>query len=167
MNDLTKLGGGIHGVRPGAGFCNTSFGAEDAMKRKILRKVLKPNKVQVNGVQVVSTAGPFRTAFSQGDFLNRVGQSCGGCNQVNDVNSKILRPKMIDSISNNDCNTVTSGVTPKDIPLYYGNHKYVCDSSLYTRFKNLNSTNDTYNDSSFGGDAHNGSYTFLMRVRRN
>ena len=164
---MSNLGGGIQGVRPGVGFCNTTFGAEDAMKRKILRKVLKPNKVIVNGNQVVSTAGPFRTALSQGDFLNRVGQSCGGCNQVNDVNSKVLRPKMIDSISNNDCNTVTSGVTPKDIPLYYGNHKYVCDSSLYTRFKNLSSTNQNYNDSSFGGDSHNGSYTFLMRVRRN
>ena len=164
---MSNLGGGIHGVRRGIGFCNTTFGADDAMKRKILRKVLKPNKVQVNGNQVISTAGPFRTAFSQGDFLNRVGQSCGGCNQVNDVNSKILRPKMIDSIRNGDCNTVTSGVTPKDIPLYYGNHKYVCDSSLYTRFKNLSSTNQNYNDSSFGGDNNNGSYTFLMRVRRN
>ena len=167
MTDLTKLGGGVHGARHGIGFCNTTFGADDAMKRKILRKVLKPNKVKVNGNQVVSTAGPFRTAFSQGDFLNRVGQSCGGCNQVNDVNSRILRPKMIDSISNNDCNTVTLGVTPKQIPLYYGNHKYVSDSSLYTKFKNLSSTNQNYNDSSFGGDSHNGSYSFLMRVRRN
>jgi hypothetical protein len=88
---MSNLGGGIHGVRRGIGFCNTTFGADDAMKRKILRKVLKPNKVVVNNTTIVSTAGPFRTALSQGDFLNRVGQSCGGCNQVNDVNSKILR----------------------------------------------------------------------------
>lgn len=167
MTDLTKLGGGIHGSRPGIGFCNTTFGAEDAMKRKILRKVLKPNKVTVNNTQIVSTAGPFRTAFSQGDFLNRVGQTCGGSNQVNDVNSKVLRPHMADGITSKDCNTVTNGVTPKDIPLYYGNNKYVSDSSLYTRFKNLSATNQNYNDLSFGGDANNGSYEFLMRVRRN
>jgi hypothetical protein len=164
---MSSLGGGIQGSRPGIGFCNTTFGAEDAMKRKILRKVLKPNKLTVNGNKVVSTAGPFRTALSQGDFLSRVGQSCGGCNQVNDVNSKVLRQNMIDSISNNNCDTVTLGVTPKQIPLYYGNHKYVSDSSLYTKFKNLSATNQNYNDSSFGGDSHNGSYTFLMKVRGN
>ena len=167
MAELTKLGGGLHGSRHGVGFCNTTFGAEDAMKRKILRKVLKPNKVKVNGTQIVSTAGPFRTALSQGDFLNRIGQTCGGCNQVNDVNSRVLRPNMIDSVRNDSCNIVTSGVTPKDIPLYYGNNKYVCDSSLYTRFKNLNATNQNYNDLSFGGNNHNGSYSFLMKVRRN
>ena len=165
---MSNLGGGTQGSRPGAGFANSTFCADDAMKRKILRKSFGKSSFTRSDQKVIrSFAGPFRASMNQGDFLNRVGQTCGGCNQVNDVNSNILRPKMIDGIRNNDCNTVTSGVTPKDIPLYYGNHKYVCDSSLYTRFKNLSSTNQNYNDSSFGGNSHNGIYTFLMRVRRN
>jgi len=163
---MSNLGGGIQGVRRGTGFANSTFSADDAMKRKILRKVIKPNRVVVNNTTILSTAGPFRTALSQGDFLNRIGQKCGGCNQVNDVNSRILRPNLADGISNVNCNTMTCGVTPSQIPLYCGNNKYVSDSSLYTLFKNLSAINKNYNDSSFGGNSNNGSYTFLMRVRR-
>jgi hypothetical protein len=92
--------------------------------------------------------------MNQGDFLNRVGQSCGGSNQ-----------SQSDSVNHKDCGTVTMGITTAEMPLYYGNRVYVSDSSLYTRFKNLDSTLKTYNDLSFGGDASNGSYSFLRRVR--
>ena len=125
------------------------------MKRKILRKSFGKSSFTRSDQQVIrSFAGPFRASTNQGDFLNRVGQSCGGSHQSNS-----------NSISQKDCGTTTLGISTTEVPLYYGNRVYVSDSSLYTRFKNLDSTLKTYNDLSFGGDAHNGSYTFLRRVR--
>jgi hypothetical protein len=161
------LGGGVPGGRPGAGFANTSFCPEDALKRKILRKAFKTNQVTLPDGKIRSMAGPFRTAFNQGDVLSRAYQTCGGPNQVNDVNSSKLRLKMGGSVHNKDCNTVTAGVTPNQVPLYSGNHKYVSDSSLFTKFKGLSMINKNYNDKSFGGDESNGSVSFLLKVRRN
>jgi len=152
---MSNLGGGKQGSRPGAGFANSTFCADDAMKRKILRKSFGKSSFTRSDQQVIrSFAGPFRASTNQGDFLNRVGQSCGGSHQSNS-----------NSISQKDCGTTTLGISTTEVPLYYGNRVYVSDSSLYTRFKNLDSTLKTYNDLSFGGDAHNGSYTFLRRVR--
>jgi hypothetical protein len=152
---MSNLGGGKQGSRPGAGFANSTFCADDAMKRKILRKSFGKSSFTRSDQQVIrSFAGPFRASTNQGDFLNRVGQSCGGSHQSNS-----------NSISQKDCGSTTLGISTTEVPLYYGNRVYVSDSSLYTRFKNLDSTLKTYNDLSFGGDAHNGSYTFLRRVR--
>jgi hypothetical protein len=168
---VSSLGGGIPGARHGIGFTNTTFGADVSMQRKILRKAFKSNTVKYvdnsGAVQILgrSMSGPFRTAFNQGDVLTRKAQSCGGCNQVNDVNSGKLRPKMADGVSKKDCGTVTCGVTPSQVPLGSGNRNYVSDSSLYTKYRQLSAVNRNYNDSSFGGDANNGSYTFLRRVR--
>ena len=152
---MSNLGGGKQGSRPGAGFVNSTFCADDAMKRKILRKSFGKSSFTRSDQQVIrSFAGPFRASTNQGDFLNRVGQSCGGSNQSNS-----------NSISQKDCGSVTLGISTTEVPLYYGNRVYVSDSSLYTRFKNLDSTLITYYDLSFGGDAHNGSYSFLRKVR--
>ena len=85
---------------------------------------------------------------------------------MNEVNSRILRSKMGGSISNSSCDVPTNGITPRQIPLKSGNTKYVSDSSLYTRFKDLESINRNYNDTSFGGDDSNGSYSFIKAVRR-
>ena len=166
----SALGGGIPGQRQGVGFMNTTFGSDVAMQRRILRKAFKTSKVSYsnNGVKTTigpSVSGPFRTAFNQGDVLGRKYQSCGGCNQVNDVNSRILRSSMVDSVSQTSCNVTTLGVTPVQVPLGSGNSKFVSDSSLYTKFKQLSAVNKNYNDLSFGGDDHNGSYTFLRSVR--
>jgi hypothetical protein len=109
-------------------------------------------------------AGPFKASLSQADPLNRLYQSCGGCNQVHDVNISIRLNQ--DGISNNSCDVTTKGFTPKQIPLESGNSRYVNDSSLFTRFKNLSSLNKNYNDTTFGGNASNGSYVSLMSVRR-
>ena len=135
------------------------------IKRKILRKAFNPNTKVVNGTTIKSTSGPFRTSFSLGDFLTRKNQSCGGCNQVNDVNSRILRLKMAGNVSNTSCNVTTNGVTPLQIPLGSGNSKFVADSSLFTRFKELESINKNYWDTSFGGDKSNASYSFIKAVR--
>jgi hypothetical protein len=149
-----------------AGYQNTMVGGEVALKRKILRKSFRPNTVSVNGIVVQSTIGPFRSSINLGDFLSRKNQSCGGCNQVNDVNSRIIRSKMGGGLSNVSCNVTTNGVTPLQLPLGSGNSKYVSDSSLFTRFKTLEGINKNYNDTSFGGDNSNGSYTFIKAVRR-
>jgi len=161
------LGGGIPGSRPGAGFSNTSFCSQDAMNRKLLRKAFKSNTVTLPNQKIRSMAGPFRTAFNQGDVLSRNYQRCGGSNQVTSVNSNTIRLRMGGSIGNQNCGTVTSGVTPKEVPLYCGNHKFVSDSSLFTKFKGLSSLNQNYNDKSFGGDQSNGSASVLMNIRRN
>ena len=149
---------------PLVGFGSTMVGGDVALRRKILRKAFKSNKITVNGTTIKSMAGPFKASLSQGDPLNRLYQSCGGCNQVHDVNIRIRLNQ--DGISNNSCDLETKGFTPKQIPLETGNGKYVNDSSLFTRFKNLSSLNQNYNDISFGGNAHNGSYVSLMSVRR-
>uniref|UniRef100_A0A6C0EU36 Uncharacterized protein n=1 Tax=viral metagenome TaxID=1070528 RepID=A0A6C0EU36_9ZZZZ len=148
------------------GYQNTMVGGEVALKRKILRKSFRPNTVSVNGQTITSNNGPFRSSINLGDFLSRRYQSCGGCNQVNDVNSRIIRPKMGGGLRNDSCATETNGVTPLQVPLGSGNSKYVSDSSLFTRFKTLESINRNYNDTSFGGDKSNGSYTFIKAVRR-
>ena len=153
------------GSHPLVGFGSTQVGGEIALKRKILRKTFRPDSKVVNGVTVKSTAGPFRTSMNLGDFLSRQYQSCGGCNQVNDVNSRILRSKMGGTVSGGYCNVETNGITPQQIPLKGGNTKYVADSSLYTQFKTLESINRNYNDTSFGGDKSNTSYTFINAVR--
>jgi hypothetical protein len=161
------LGGGLPGGRPGAGFANSSFCSADAMQRKILRKAFGSNQIKVPGKTLRSTAGPFRSAFQLGDVLSRVNQSCGGSNQVNDVMSSKLRLSMGRSVSQKDCNTLTQGVTPLEVPLYSGNQKYVSDSSLFTKFKGLSMINKNYNDRSFGGDDSHGSASVLMNIRRN
>ena len=153
------------GSHPLLAFGSTQVDSQTAMKRKILRKAFNPSTKKVNGVNIKSTVGPFRSAMNLGDFLSRKYQTCDGCNQVNDVNSRILRPKMAGGLSNLSCNVTTNGVTPQQIPLKSGNTKYVADSSLYTRFKHLEGINKNYFDTTFGGDKHNGSYSFLNAVR--
>ena len=45
-----------------------------------------------------------------------------------------------------------------------GNTKYVFDSSEFIRFKRLSAKNRNYNDSTFGGDMHNGAQSaYRMR----
>lgn len=161
----SSLGGGVPGKFEVA-FGNTMTGGQVALNRRKLRKAFKTNQVYVNGNNKGrSSCGPFRSAYQLGDPLGRQYMSCGGCNQVNDVNSKTLRPKMIDSVSNKDCDTEVRGLTPNAVPLASGNAKFVADSSLFTQFKHLKSVNLTYNDKTGGGDDHNGSYSFLNNLR--
>ena len=136
------------------------------MQRKILRKAFKSNNIKTNTGESVgkSTIGPFRTSFHMGDVLSRKHQSCGGANQVNGTH--VNRVKLGGSVSNQSCNVETNGVTPIQVPLGSGNGKMVADSSLYTRYKHLESVNLTYNDSTFGGSDSHSTYTALNRVRK-
>lgn len=161
-NMSSSLGGGIPGSSK-IGFGSTMTGGQVALNRKKLRKAFKSNNV--NKTNVKASCGPFRNAYNLGDPLSRQYMSCGGPNQVNDVNSNVLNHKKADSVSNSDCGKEVLGFTPKDVELKSGNIKYVADSSLYTQFKNLEAVNLTYNDESAGGDEHNGSYSFLNAIR--
>jgi len=159
----SSLGGGTPGKFEFA-FGNTMTGGEVALNRRKLRKAFKTNKIVKAGNRP-STCGPFRSAYQLGDPLARKYKSCGGCNQVNGVNSNVLRSSMSDSISNTDCDLTVFGATPTDVPLASGNGKFVSDSSMFTQFKHLKSINLTYNDSTGGGDQNNGSYSFLNNLR--
>ncbi len=146
---VSTLGGGIPGKFEHA-FGNTMSGAQVALNRRKLRKAFKTNKV-AKANNVSSACGPFRSAFQLGDPLGRKNKRCGGCNQVNGVNSNVLRSSMSDSVSNQDCDLTVHGATPQDVPLASGNGKFVADSSLFTQFKHLKSLNLTYNDETGGG----------------
>ena len=111
---VSSLGGG----KPGqftSGFGSTLVGGEVAMNRRKLRKAFKSNNVAAAGVK--ASCGPFRNAYNLGDPLSRKNMSCGGPNQVNDTNSRILNHKMADSVSNSDCGKVVHGVTPSEVSL--------------------------------------------------
>jgi len=151
--------------RPLQAFGSTDNTSDVALKRKILKRAFRSNNVYYNGKIVQkSQVGPFRASQHVGDPLGRLYQSCGGCNQVNDVNSHIILKQ--DGVSNASCNVVTNGYTPLQISLEGGNSKYVYDNSLFTRFKGLSSINQNYKDISNGGNKSNGAYVALMRVRR-
>jgi hypothetical protein len=159
---VSSLGGG----KPGqfeSGYCNTLVGGEVALNRRKLRKAFKSNNVKAANVK--ASCGPFRNAYNLGDPLSRTNMSCGGPNQVNDTNSRILNHKKADSVSSKDCGHEVFGVTPSEVKLKSGNVKYVSDSSLFTQYKHLEAINLNYNDESGGGDQHNGSYSFLINLR--
>jgi len=147
-----------------------SFGSSDnsssvALKRRVLKKAFSSNNVYYQGEIVAkSNAGPFRASQHVGDPLSRLYQTCGGPNQVNDVNSRIKLKQ--DSVSTSSCNIVTNGFTPLQIPLESGNSRYVYDNSMYTRFKGLSAINQNRADTSNGGNNSNGAYVALMSVRR-
>jgi hypothetical protein len=142
----SKLGGGVPGGFE-AGFQHTQVGSEVAMKRKILRKAFKTNKV-TNGTKTIpSRSGPFRTAFNLGDPLSRRNWGL--------TSTDLARTVTVDG----------EEFTTTDVPLASGNSKHISDSSLYTKFKHLRAVNLTYNDKSGGGDDHNGSYSFLNNLR--
>lgn len=163
---MSYLGGTVHGKRSEVGFQSTLVGSDVAMQRKILRKAFKSNNIKTNSGESVgkSTIGPFRTSLHMGDVLSRKHQSCGGANQVNGTH--VNRVKLGGSVSNQSCNVETNGVTPIQVPLGSGNGKMVADSSLYTRYKHLESVNLTYNDTTFGGSDSHSTYTALNRVRK-
>lgn len=150
----SSLGKGIPGKFEVA-FGNTLTGSDVALKRRVLRKAFKTNKLKKGDKKISSMCGPFRSANQLGDPLTRKYASCGGCSQVNNA----------DSVSSKDCELEVHTFKVTDVPLASGNNKFVSDSSQFTRFKHLESINLTYNDKTGGGDNHNTSYSFLNKIR--
>ena len=130
--------------------------SEHATTRAILRSAWNGQYASgtYNGKNRIIT--PFRAVNNSGDFLARVNYSCGGPNPTN-----LDKPGRAMSIGSIPKNCDLTGV-----PASSCNVKYVADSSNYTTFKKQQAINRTYNDSSFGGDSHNGSYTTLTHIRR-
>lgn len=150
-----NLGGTVPGisVRQTA---NSMRNSEDALTRKVLRNAWNNTNVQsslngADGLTYERVVGPFRAANNLGDYLGRQNYVCGGPNPVGVYNrGGALR-------SNCDA----SGIQATSC-----NPKFVSDSSDYLKFKKQQAVVRNYNDNKFGGDASNGSYTALMRVRR-
>lgn len=151
----SNLGGGFNGISPKQTITNYKS-SEGVMMRRVLVKSWNTPYARgvVNGRSRVVT--PFRAINNSGDFLGRVQYSCGGPNPTN-----ATRPGYAIRIRNMFQNCDTSGV-----PASSTNVKYVPDSSDYTTFKKQQAINRNYNDKTFGGDDHHGSYTAYMRVSR-
>lgn len=146
------------------GMGNSDASHTQVLNRLKVRKVMKSNKISEAG-NIPTMCGPFRSAFSLGDPLNRFGYRCGGPNQVTDTNSSVITLGMMDGVSDADCGVSVRGVTPSQVPLQSGNIKFVADQSLYTHFKTLEHISYNFNDTTSGGDENNGSYSFIKAVR--
>ena len=167
----SNLGGGIPGSQPkllGGGGNSTSDsgmvgGGERSLSRAYLRKAfgnayLSSNIPSPNSFVITKTSKttPFRAIMSAGDVngtLNRAGSR-------NLPNINQLQAPRVQGTQN-----ISGGPRNDGNSYYTGNPKYVYDSSVYTKYKQLKSVNKTYDDKSFGG-SNNGAYTFLLAVRR-
>lgn len=103
-----------------------------------------------------SRTTPFRRAYNAGDAFGTVNDSPNpllpGSNQVNGRGVSMLNIKS--GGPHNDGNA-----------LFSGNPKFVYDGADYVRYKKLKAINQSYNDSSFGGNNNNGAYVALNHVR--
>lgn len=153
--NTSNLGGPYQGFSAKQTIGNFQSG-EHAVTRKILRDSW--NTSYATGVVEgrKRAIGPFRAVNNLGDFLSRKGYSCGGPNPT--PISKPGRRHIIGNMINNCDGT--------NIPASSTNVKFVPDASDYIKYKKQVSMNRSYNDASKGGDEHNGSYVYLMRVRR-
>lgn len=97
---------------------------------------------------------PFRALENAGDLLARKNYTCGGPDQVSNVRRRQSN-SMFRGLAKSNCDS--SG-----IPGASCNPKYVYDSSIYSRHKRLVSSQKNYDDSSYGGDKHNGSQSVQL-----
>ena len=167
----SNLGGGIPGGQPkliGGGSNSRSDsgmvgGGERSLSRLYLRRAfgnnwLSPNIYSPNRfvIEKKSMTTPFRAIMNAGDVNGTVNQS--GSSNLTNV-TQVQQPR-VKGTQNNPGSVRSDGNS-----YFTGNPRYVYDSSDYIKYKKLKSVNKTYNDSSFGG-SNNGSYSFLMSVRR-
>jgi hypothetical protein len=170
---VSNLGGGIPGSQPkllGGGANSNSDtgmvgGGERSLSRAYLRRAfgnqwLNPSlNIRSPNYYVVkqqSKTTPFRAIMSAGDVNGTVNES--GSRNLPKINQ--LQAPRVQGTQN-----IVGGPRDTGNSYYTGNSKYVYDSSVYTRYKQLKSVNKTYDDKSFGG-SNNGAYTFLLAVRR-
>ena len=146
----------IHGISPTVTITTQQGNSNNAplggaseipLGRMMIREVFNTSKF--NGVYVQSrpwAQTPFRVSMNAGDLMSRQ-TTPGGSNQVKGLIGS--RSLMYDTGGTARGNGAT------------GNQHYVYDSSVYTKYKNLNARAKNYEDVSFGG-ANNGSYVFSM-----
>ena len=138
---MSSLGGNLQGISVKQ-TANSVRNSDQVMARRILRSSWNNSNV-TSGRKI----GAFRAVNNLGDVLNRQNYSCGGPNQVNS------RP----GIHGNGGRTgvVAASCNPKFVP----------DSSDYIKFKKQRALSQNYNDSKFGGDQSNASYSAMMRIQ--
>ena len=153
--------------------------SEDVMDRKVIREAFGNYFIFDNGVATPQLLGanavcpgapvgrgiltPFRRAMNAGDpygTVNRPPSSSLRQKPANQVNAPRAGIHGWQTLAGSGTQTVAGGSA------YTGNPKYVYDSSDYIRYKHLKMKNNTYNDSTFGGDQYNASQVALRHVRR-
>ena len=153
MSNANILGGPFNGYSAKQTINNYKT-SDQTIIRKVLRKSWNTpfaSGIYNNNKRVIT---PFRAVNNLGDFLARVNYNCGGPNSVNPS-----KPGLKDKIGSVILNCDDTGVPGSSC-----NSKFVADSSDYTRFRKEQMFNNNYNDISFGGDDHNGSYVNKMSV---
>jgi hypothetical protein len=150
MSRNFNLGGGIQGISPIV-TGTTTDNYTIPVDRNILRRGFatsyrfRGNYVMTN--QFAQT--PFRLAMNAGDPMSRQYEE-GGSNQIQGrIGTKLWYAK-------------GGGVRPGDGAS--GNQHYVYDSSIYTKYKRLQSKNRNYNDLTYGG-SNNGAFVPLNNLR--
>ena len=147
---MSSLGGGLQGISVKQ-TANSVRNSDHVMARRILRSSWNNSNV-TSGRKI----GAFRAVNNLGDVLNRQNYSCGGPNQVNS------RP----GIHGNDGGSIPQQCDGTGIAAASCNPKFVADSSDYIKFRKQRALSQNYNDSKFGGDQSNASYSAMMRVTR-
>lgn len=166
--NASNLGGGIRGVQPkligGGANSNGGSGMIGSGMRGLDRLVLREGfgnagwlKQALGNPNINPNITPFRLAMNAGDINGSVNSSpIPQLPSVNQVNGQ----------SQSKLHANGGGAKNDGQSAFTGNPRYVYDGSDYVRFKKLRSINKNYNDSSFGGDQSNASFTFINRVRR-
>ena len=151
-----QLGGGSYNGLSTQQTIDNYKDSEQTMYRGVLRRSWNTSyaRGQYNNHNRIIT--PFRAINNNGDFLCRANYSCGGPNPV--TQDRFKRSNNIGSMPQN-CDST-------GVPASSCNPKFVPDSSDYIKYRKLKALNQTYNDSSSGGDLHNGSFISLMGIRR-
>lgn len=151
-----NLGGGISGISARQTITNYKD-SEQTKIRSILRRVWnKPYAVgDVNGYK--RAIGEFKAVMNIGDYLSRKNYVCGDI--PNPIQPDNVRWRSRIGGINKTCDNT-------GVPCSNTNTKFVPDSSDYITYKKQRAINLNYNDLSNGGDDHNGSYVYLMGVRR-
>lgn len=160
------MSSGIRGVQPkligGGANSNSGSGMDGGGLRGLDRLVLREGfgnaewlKKAIGAPNLALNITPFRLAMHAGDINGSVNSApIPQLPSVNQINGQ-SRLNVNSGGARNDGNSA-----------FTGNPRYVYDGSDYVRFKKLKAINKNYNDSSFGGDQSNGSFTFINRIRR-
>lgn len=145
----------IHGISPRQSVTNYRD-SSTTLIRKIIRNSWNNSYANgtVNGM--TRSIGEFRAVNNLGDFLCRQNYVCNIPNPIQPNN--VAWRNRITSVMNN-CDTT-------GIPCSNANVKFVSDSSNYTTYRKQRAMNQTYDDSSFGGDDSHASYVAILGIRR-
>lgn len=159
---MSNLGGSNLGGGPFNGYSpkqtiNSYKDSQQVRTRKILRNSWNGHGAAGIEAGLNRIITPFRAVTNSGDFLSRRNYVCGGPN---------LSPPLNTPRSRGNLGGIFSVCDSTGVQAASCNTKFVYDSSDYTKYRNQKAHNLNYNDKKHGGDDHNGSYTFLMHVRR-